>query len=113
FDPKRVVESLHVDQRPYRAKLPRRMRIHRHQPARLRIADIRSPDLSERNEKSLLRRETIDVLAARWILGQCALERIISDRHAAEVRQVFAERELSIHMHAGQWLKRIVFVYDL
>src|SRR5437899_8650627 len=95
------------------AELAGRMRVGGNKAPRLLFARVRAPELREREEEPLLRREAIDHLTLGRVLGQRALQGFVSDGNAAEVRDVFAERQLAVDLEAGERFIGTVLIHQL
>src|ERR1700746_2235324 len=77
------------------------------------IPNFLSPDRSERQEETLLRREAIDLFVPLLgMLVERLLQRSVGEFHSADVRDVFALCELAIHVQARQRLVFVVLLHD-
>src|SRR4051812_18790224 len=78
----------------------------------LGLAPVRSPKLRERQEEALLRREAVDGFSFRRIFGKRTLQSFVGDAGAAEVSDIFAERQLAVHFQTRQRFVAAVLIND-
>ena len=71
-----------------------------------------APDLREGDEKALLGREAVDPLSLGGIFGERTLQALRRRCSAAEVGDVFAQRQFAIDMETGQSLVAVVLFDD-
>src|SRR6267154_5352583 len=100
LDAEGVVERLEVYQRADGAEVPGRVGIDGDLLAQRVLADVGAPHLRPREEEALLGGEAVDELLL--LAGQGALERFQGEARAAQVGDVFPERELAVDLHPGQ-----------
>src|ERR1700712_4526749 len=108
-----LAELLKVLHRSIHAELARRMRIHFHHHPRVLRTPALAPDLSEADEETLRRRETVRLRSIQLLaLGrERVLERQERDADAAVVCRVFPQRQLAIHVRARFWSEVVVLLY--